>query len=182
MKKTLLLLVITMVLSVGFAFSADVNYVGTIEPFDDKNDGGDSTITMQTGTRDGMTTYRFFGNVTTKFIYGFAGWEFVPDAATLANLKKAKTISFKCLGDGNRYTIEFRISSVSDFGYHEYHFNTKAGEVQTVTIRMPMFMQAAWADKKGMNQNNAICLGWKTHENLRPGSYDITIWDVKIGL
>jgi hypothetical protein len=185
MKKTLLLLVIVCVLSVGFAFSQGIPYVGTLETFTDDNDGGDSDVTMTEGTRDGMTAYTFKGGVTTKFQYGFVGWQFSPDAATLANLKKAKGISFKCIGDGQRYTVKYRIDTVTDYANHEFSFNTRAGQVMTIEVPMRMFMQPAWSnDKKPMNQARAVDISWQTHEVWRVGGtrtpFEITIWDVRM--
>jgi hypothetical protein len=182
MKKTLLLLVIAMVLSVGLAFSQGVPYVGTIETFTDVNDnGGSSTITMTEGTKDGMTTYRFTGRVTTQFIYGFTGWQFTPDAATLANLKVAKSISFKCIGDGKRYTVKYRTSDVKDYANHEFHFNTKEGQEVTIDVPIRMFMQPAWASPKvAMNPSRVFDVSFQTHENWRPGSFEITVWDLRV--
>jgi hypothetical protein len=186
MKKTLLLLVIAMVLSAGLAFSQGVPIVGEWKTFlDADNDGGDSDVTMTNGTRDGMTTYIFKGGVTTKFQYGFVGWQIDPDAATLAALKKAKGISFKCIGDGKRYTVKFRIDTVTDWAHHEYSFNTRAGEVMTIDVPLNRFMQPAWAgEKKNMNTGRVFDVSWQTHEVWREGGvrtpFEITIWDVRV--
>lgn len=184
MKKTLLLLVITMVLSVGLAFSADAPVVGEWKTFSDSDsDGGDSTITMTTGTRDGMTTHIFKGNVTTQFQYGFVGWQIDPDAATLANLKKAKGISFKCIGDGKRYTVKFRINTVEDWAHHEYSFNTRAGEVMSFEVPMNRFMQPAWTnDRKPMRADRVFDVSFQTHEMWRPDTFEITVWDLRVML
>jgi len=180
MRKVFLLVLIGMLLCVGAVFSQGVPYVGEWKPFDDGNDGGNSTVTMTPTTRDGMTAYRFTGNTTTKYQYGFVGWEVTPNAATLAALKTAKGISFKVLGDGRRYTVKYRISLVRDYAHHEFHFNTRAGEVQEITVQIRQFMQPAWGDPVRMNQNQVLDVSFQTHESWRPNSFDITIWDLRI--
>jgi hypothetical protein len=189
MKKTLLLLVIVCVLSVGFAFSADVPYVGEWGPYSDANppDNGDSTVTMTTDTRDGMTAYTLKGEVSTKFEYGFAGVAITPDAATLASLKTAKGISFKVLGDGKRYTVKYHIAAVRDWAHHEFSFDTKAGEVMTINVPMRMFMQPAWGRPISLNaasQRRAQEVSFQTHEVWRVVDkrtpFEITVWDLRI--
>jgi hypothetical protein len=183
MKKMFLLLVITMVLSVGLAFSQAIPYVGDWFIFDDRdNNGGSSTVAMTEGTKDGMTTYTFKGRTTTQYSYGFAGWGSVPNAATLADLKVAKSISFKCIGDGKRYTVKYRLdeSTVKDYGNHEFHFNTREGREMTVEVPIRMFMQPAWAEKVSMNQSKVMDIAWQTHEGWRPDTFEITIWDLRI--
>jgi hypothetical protein len=164
------------------AFSQGTPIVGEWKTFSDAdNDGGDSTVTMTTGTKDGMTTYTFKGNVTTKFQYGFIGWQVVPDAPTLAVLKRAKGISFKCIGDGKRYTVKFRIDTVTDWANHEYNFNTRAGQEMAINVPLGMFMQPAWASPKvAMNPSRVFDVSFQTHENWRPGSFEITVWDLRV--
>ena len=183
MKKMLLLLVIICTFSVGFAFSQGIPYVGEWKTFNDAPDKGNSTISMTTGTRDGMTSYNFKGVVTTQYEYGYAGWEIDPNPATLANLKTAKAISFKCIGDGKRYTIKYNMDNITDWAHHEFHFNTKAGEVMTFEVPIRMFMQPAWGKTVKMDQSKVFNISWQTHEVWRgkdPAPYDITIWDVRI--
>jgi hypothetical protein len=183
MKKTLLLILINIILCAGVAFSQSAPLAGNWFDFNDvKDNGGSSTVTMAQATRDGMPAYRFTGRVTNQYQYGFAGWGIVPDAATLANLRTAKGISFKVLGDGKRYTVKFRLdaNTVKDFGNHEFTFPTTAGEVITVEVPIRMFMQPPWAERVRLDQSKVMDITWQTHESWRPDSYDITIWDVRI--
>jgi len=184
MKKTILVMLIGVLFCAGAVFAQGIPYVGDWEVFSDVNDGGDSTITMATSQRDGMTAYRFTGNVTTKYQYGFVGWMISPNPATLEALRTARGISFKVLGDGKRYTVKYRISNVRDHAHHEFHFDTVAGQVQTVEVQMRMFQQPAWGNSVGSlnaaRMRNVQDISFQTHEGWRPGSYDITVWDVRI--
>jgi hypothetical protein len=183
MKKSFLLVIIC-VFSVGLAFSQGVPYVGEWKPFNDSPDGGSSTVTMTTGTKDGMTTYRFTGNVTTQYVYGYTGWEIDPNPATLANLKTAKSISFKCIGDGKRYTIKYKMDTITDWAHHEFSFNTEAGKEVIIDVPIRMFFQPAWGKTVRMDQSKVFNISWQTHEVWRKDKeavpYDITIWDVRI--
>lgn len=180
MKKALLLVLIGMLFCAGIVFSQSIPYVGEWQAYTDVNNGGDSTVTMTAVTRDGMPAFNFAGGVTTKYQYGFVGWQCDPDPATLAALKNAKGISFKVLGDGKRYTVKYRTTSVRDEAHHEFHFNTRAGEVQEVTVQMRQFIQPAWGATVRMNQANVINVAFQTHEGWRPGTYNITVWDLRI--
>jgi len=159
-----------------------VPYVGVWEGYTDINDGGSSTINVEETEKDGMTAYRVTGNVTTGFIYGFVGWQVTPDAATLENLKNAKALSFKFIGDGKRETVKYRISNVKDYAHYEYHFFGEPGEETYVEVPIKFFQQPSWGAPARMNQANAEDICWQTHESWRPGTFEILIWDVKIHL
>jgi hypothetical protein len=159
-----------------------VPYVGVWEGYTDINDGGNSTINVEETEKDGMTAYRVTGNVTTGFVYGFVGWQVTPDAATLENLKNAKALSFKFIGDGKRETVKYRISSVKDYAHYEYHFFGEAGEETYVEVPIRFFQQPSWGNPVRLNQANAEDICWQTHESWRPGTFEILIWDVKIHL
>ncbi len=172
----------------GVAFSQGTPVVGEWEAYTDVNDGGDSTITMTQVTEDGQPAYRLTGNVTTKFQYGFTGWQITPNAATLAVIKTMKatsTLTFKVKGDGKRYTVKFRSNRVKDYAYHEFHFNTTAGQTQTITVQFRQFMQPSWGSSVGsLNAATIDDMCFQTHEAWRkPGQavpYDITVWDLRI--
>ena len=159
-----------------------VPYVGVWEGYTDVNDGGDSTIQVEKTEKDGMEAYRITGNVTTGFIYGFVGWQVTPDEATLENLKNAKAISFKFIGDGKRETVKYRISNVRDYAHFEFHFVGEPGEEGYVEVPIRFFQQPSWGAPARMNQANAEDICWQTHESWRPGTFEILIWDVRIHL
>jgi len=163
-------------------FGEGVPYVGEWAVFTDVNDGGNSTIQMEVVQKDGMPAYHITGNVTTGFIYGFVGWMITPDAATLENLKKARAISFKYIGDGKRQTVKYRISTVRDYANHEFHFSGDPGVEDRVEVPTRFFQQPSWGVPVRLNQANVEDISWQTHESWRPGSFDITIWDVRIHL
>ena len=164
-------------------FGPGVPVVGEWEVFTDENDKGNSTVKMEIVEREGMPAYHITGNVTTQFQYGFVGWMITPDEATLALLKTARAISFKCEGDGQRQTVKFRISSVRDYAHFEYHFFGEPGETTYVEVPVRFFQQPAWGNPTRMNQNNVEDISWQTHESWRKAAgspFEITIWDVRV--
>ena len=163
-------------------FGEGIPYVGEWITFTDVNDGGDSTIQMEVTERNGMPAYHITGNVTTKFVYGFVGWMVTPDAATLENLKNAKAISFRYVGDGKRETVKYRISNVRDYAHFEFHFAGEPGVEDRVEVPVRFFQQPSWGNPVRMNQANVEDISWQTHESWRPGTFDITIWDVRVHL
>jgi hypothetical protein len=190
MKKTLLLVLAGMLFCAGIAFSQGIPVVGQWDAYNDNGppDNGSSTITMTQVTMEGQPAYRFTGNVTTKFQYGFTGWMITPNAATLTALRAMRptsTLSFKVQGDGQRYTVKLRSSRVRDYANHEFHFNTTAGQTQTVTVQVRQFMQPAWGASVGPLAPATIDdVSFQTHEVWRKVGeavpYDITVWDLRI--
>ena len=157
--------------------------------YNDENDGGNSTVTITTAEEviDGqtVTTYTVKGNVTTKFIYGFAGWGLNHDEKTLELLKTAKAFSFKFLSpDGKRYAFKYKTSDIKDFCYHEWRFTTEPGVAEEVFIETRMLMQPSWGETKRLKPENCIGVEWQTHESWRKdpnnNPFEIKIWDFKI--
>jgi hypothetical protein len=163
-------------------FGEGVPYVGEWAVFNDENDNGNSTVQMTVTEKNGMPAYTITGNVTTKFIYGFVGWMITPDAATLENLKNAKAISFRYVGDGKRQTVKYRIGTVQDYAHFEFHFAGEPGVEDRVEVPVRFFQQPSWGVPVRLNQQRAEDISWQTHESWRPGSFEITIWDVRIHL
>jgi hypothetical protein len=161
-------------------YGPGVPYVGDLEFWDDGNDKGNSTIKVEQLTMEGMPAWRFTGNVTTRFQYGYVGWAFAPDANTLELLKTARAISFKFVGDGKRQTVKYRISTVKDHAYHEYHFFGEPGKAERLEVPIKMFMQPSWGQGVRLNQANVTDVSWQTHESWRPGTFEITIWDLRV--
>ncbi|MCL2180868.1 MAG: CIA30 family protein, partial [Treponema sp.] len=164
----------------GSEFGEGIPFVGELNIFSDVNDGGDSTIEMEEIEVDGITAWRITGNVTTAFQYGFVGWMYEPDEATLEALKTARAISFMYVGDGQRMTVKYRISTVTDHAFHEYNFTGEAGVVDRLEVPIRFFQQPSWGAGTRMVQANAVDISWQTHESWRPGPFEITIWDVRI--
>ena len=160
-------------------FGPGVPVSGLWVDYTDDNDGGDSTVSMEETEVDGVPALRFTGNVTTRFQYGFVGWALQPDEETLELLKNARAISFMTKGDGKRQTVKYRISSVRDHAHFEFHFVAEE-EPTRVEVPIRFFQQPSWGTPARMNQDNAEDISWQTHESWRPGTFDVTIWDVRI--
>jgi len=158
---------------------------GEWNAYNDASDGGDSlselVIAKEEIDGETVTTYAVKGNVTTKFQYGFAGWGIDPDEETLERFKAATAFSFKILGDGKRYSLKFKLSTVKDFAYHEYTFNTEEGVVSNIEVPMKFFMQPSWTSSPvSMRPQNVIGVEFQTHESWRPGTFQIKMWDFKV--
>lgn len=161
-------------------FGPGIPVTGVWSAFVDDNNGGSSRVTMTEVEMEGMKAYRFVGNTTTQYQYGFVGWVITPDEETLANLKKARALSFKFVSDGKRQSFKYRISSVRDYADHEYHFAGEAGVVERLEVPIRFFQQPSWGTPVRLNQDNVVDIAWQTHESWRPGNFEITIWDVRV--
>jgi len=120
------------------------------------------------------------GNVTTKYQYGFSGWGITADEKIFELYKTAKSFSFWILGDGQRYTIKYVISSVKDYGDYEYTFTTEKGVPKKIEVPMKYFMQPSWAKPVKMDQTLVTQVQWQTHESWRKtgnnNPFDIKMW------
>jgi len=147
----------------------------------DAEDGGSSTNEMTEVEIDGLPAWHFAGEVTTQFQWGFAIMQLDPDEATIANLAEMEAISFMVLGDGQRYSIRLQTGNVADHGYFEFAFDTVAGEATRVTVPVRLFMQPPWATSVGrLRQDLLTTVSWQTHESWRPGTFELTLWDVTL--
>jgi len=155
---------------------------------DIESDKGSSTAKIVSAEEviDGkkVMVHHVTGNVTTQYKYGFAGWGLNADEATMNLYKTAKSLSFWILGDGQRYTIKFKTSNITDYGYFEYAFNTEKGVPMLVEVPMKYFMQPSWATAAMMKQALVTGVEWQTHEVWRKdpkvNPFDIKIWDFTV--
>jgi len=155
---------------------------------DQESDHGSSTVSLKSAeeTIDGkkVMVHHVTGNVTTKFKYGFAGWGLNADEATTNLYKTAKKFSFWILGDGQRYTIKFKTSNVTDYAYFEYSFNTEKGAPMFVEVPVKYFMQPSWGTPTIMKQSLVTGIEWQTHEVWRTdpnkNPFDIKMWDFTV--
>lgn len=164
-------------------FGPGVPLTGELYIYNDESNGGTSQITMETLEIDGMTAWRFNGNTTTSFEYGFVGWGIEPDEAGLELLRSARAVSFNFIGDGKRQTIKIRLSSVRDHAHYEFHFFGEPGVAERVEVSispMRMFQQPSWGSPVRFNLANAEAVEFQTHESWRPGSFEITVWDIRV--
>jgi hypothetical protein len=149
----------------------------------DKDNGGTSTINMTEGTEEGVPAYTFKGNITNKYEYGFVNVKLMPDPATLEQLKKAKAISFRVLGDGEPYAVKITTSDVKDYAYFEYRFDTVEGKPLTIIVPVEHLMQPSWGKAVGngmINLANAQFIEYQTTRNGSPGPYEFKLWDFRI--
>jgi len=147
----------------------------------DKDNGGTSTITMADETLEGLPGHAFKGNITKKYEYGFVNVKLNPNDAMLAQLKKAKAISFRFLGNGEKFAVKINTSDVKDYAYFEYQFDTLDGQPQTVIVPVEHLMQPSWGKVVGngiINLNNAQIVEFQWQGPA--GAYAFKIWDFKV--
>jgi hypothetical protein len=128
------------------------------------------------------TVYNMSGEVTNKYEYGYVGWYAFPDDPTTELLKKAKSFSFKVLGDGQAYDVMICTSDITDAAYYRTRFTTKKDQVSTVNVRIGSTLQqpADWGAKKRFNQNNAFQIQWQTTNNGKPGTFKLKFYDLQL--
>ncbi|MDR2575802.1 MAG: CIA30 family protein [Treponema sp.] len=148
----------------------------------DQDNGGSSTITMAEETQEGVPAYGFKGNITNKYEYGFVNVKLMPDPATLEQLKKAKAISFRVLGDGEPYAVKITTSDVKDYAYFEYRFDTVEGQPMTIIVPVEYFMQPSWGKQVAgqVNTNLAEFIEFQTTRNGAPGPFEFKLWDFRV--
>jgi hypothetical protein len=151
-------------------------------PNDDHENGGSSTNAMTKVTQEGMPAYAFKGAITNKYQYGFATVQVTPtDADTLEKLKACTGLSFRILGNGERYAVKIPTSDVKDYAYFEYVFDTVKGIPITVVVPTKFLMQPSWGRSiGGLKMNNATFIEFQTTRNGSPGPFEFTLWDLKL--
>jgi len=200
MKKIMLLAVVLLMTS-ALVFAgggkekntklAPVPATGEWMTYNDRgSDGGSSISNLETKEEeiDGKTVkvHHITGNVTTQFEYGFAGWGLDADNATMELYKNAEALSFYVLGDGKKYTIKYKTSTIEDYAYHEYTFETKVGEAMYIEVPMAFFSigQPAWGAPVKFDQTLVTGVEWQTHESWRltprNNPFDVKMWDFMI--
>ena len=161
---------------------------GTYDDHEEPNNGNSKAeLTEAEEVIDGetFTVFTIIGNLTTQFVYGFAGWYVDPDPETFERFKKATGFSFKVLGDGKRYSIKYKTTDCQvDYCYYQYDFDTVPGQVATIEVPMKYFMQPSWGIWKKLNQDNVIGVEFQTHEKWRTSAttnpFEVKMWDFKV--
>jgi len=148
----------------------------------DESNGGSSTIVMTEETREGLPAYSFTGNITNQYEYGFVNVKLSPDDATLDLLKQAKAVSFRVLGDGDKYAVKIITSDVKDYAYFEYVFETLDGQPKTVIVPVDYLFQPSWGTSVGsrVKLDLAEKIEFQTTRNGSPGPYAFKLWDFRI--
>jgi len=146
----------------------------------DEGAGGASTISMAPGTLEGVPGNTFTGKISKKYQYGFVCAKLYPDEETLDQLKQAKAISFRFIGNSDRYIISIGSTDVKDNAWFEYVYETQMNAPKTVIVPIEYFMQPAWGKTIAatINMNNATFLQWMY--NGDEGPFDFKVWDIRI--
>jgi hypothetical protein len=153
--------------------------------YTDKDSGGMSTITM---TRDIGNRLTFVGNLTASTPngewepYGYAGCYVEPNATHLVALKNTNSFSFKCKGDGKSYILNVKTSDVTDTELYRFVFETSEEE-RVIGISYDELEQPDWVTPVAFNKNKitAIDLPMVHTSITETGSFNVTIWDLKVG-
>jgi hypothetical protein len=185
MKKAQMVFLVFCMVSVALIFSCASSAptggggwewrVGT-----DAGNGGSSTINMSEETLEGVPGYAFKGDITKKYEYGFVNVQLIPDDATLEQLKQAKAISFRILGNGERFAVKITTSDVKDYAYFEYQFETVDGQPQTVIVPIEYFMQPSWGKTIAAMVNLSLADFIEYQYQGPAGPYEFKLWDFRI--
>ncbi|MDR2718210.1 MAG: CIA30 family protein [Treponema sp.] len=187
-KVSLILCVALMTLVGSFAWAKVTTYDAKTLKWTwlaegDESNGGSSTITMKEETvAKGVTGYSFAGNITNQYEYGFVTVKVNPDEATLGKLKTCTGLSFKVMGDGDKYMVKITTEDVKDYAYYMYEFDTVKGQAITVVVPIEFFMQPSWGKVVGgaVNTQLAQFIEFQTTRNGSPGPFEFKLWDIKL--
>jgi len=151
--------------------------------YNDSSESGTSTISVS--ETNGKRTYS--GSIVSTdfddYTGGYAGWAVKPDTSTLPYLKAATSISFKVTGDNKTYTLQVPTSDITDSSYYQKTFTVTAAET-TVTIPLTSLVTPGWGQSSegtAFNKQNATELLFQASLGTTgEGTYNITIWDLKL--
>lgn len=149
--------------------------------YNDKGDGGDSTIKLSTGKQSiGGKEYMVIsckGKVTKKFEYGFIGFGIRLEDEDLKRFQKAKGIKFKVIGDGKSYRVRTESSVVTDYDYHGKVFTAK-GSAAEISVPYSSVKQEGWgAPKGGFKKSTLVQISFQTvgqpHDSVSLKVFDL---------
>jgi len=146
----------------------------------DSGNGGTSTINMSEETQEGLPARGFKGEITKVYEYGFVNVQLIPDDETLEQLKKATAISFRTLGNGDKFAVKITTSDVKDYAYFENQYDTLDGQPQTIIVPIAHLMQPSWGKtiSATINLDNAQFIEWQYQGAAGP--YEFKLWDFRI--
>jgi hypothetical protein len=191
MKKTqvAVLILCAALIAVGFSCATSggggAGFAGIWEEWrvdGDEENGGSSTISMAEETQEGLPARSFTGNITNKYQYGDVYAKMYPDEATMEQIKQAKAVSFRFLGDGDQYAVKIVTSDVKDYASFEYVFETVDGQPITVIVPLEFFMQPSWGKQVASIVNTDLTqfIEFQTKHNGSPGPFAFKLWDFRI--
>jgi len=117
--------------------------------------------------------------VMSGYKYAFSGASSVPFSSVYKSLWTMKSISFKVLGDGNKYFISFPTNETPDGDRWLYEFTTVKDEVSTITVKIPEdLIRKNWSHKE-------VAFFTKDVTSIQIqaisfGGYDLLVWDIKL--
>lgn len=180
-KKSFILLTVLLV-SAAMLFAQSFSNSEKWVTFNDKADGGSSTVNKKSEmvSIDGkeVLAVTVTGEVTTKFQYGYVGITADGDPATVAALKEATGITFYTKGDGKKYRVRVETSDIKDFSYHGFVFTAPKGKMVQVTVPFKKLSQETWGATKKFNAANASKVSFQTM-GQPISSFEFTIADLK---
>ena len=97
---------------------------------------------------------------------------------SLEAIRKMKSMSFKILGDGNKYYIRFPTFETIEGDHHIYIFESVKDEIMDININIPGDIRRfGWSGKDvAFIQNNIMFLQIQAAE---PGDFSLKIWDIR---
>jgi len=111
---------------------------------------------------------------------GYANIFAAPDSASLERMKTMNAITFMATGDGKQYSVMIPTTE-TNIEYNHYRFTFTASSSPTqITVYVPSNLaQADWggAGVTAFNQSNVQGFAFQPFNN---GSFDLTVWDVKL--
>jgi len=146
----------------------------------DSGNGGTSTITMSEETQEGLPAYAFKGNITKVYEYGFVNVQLVPDDATMELLKKATAISFRTIGNGEKFAVKIVTSDVKDYAYFENQYETVDGQPITVIIPIDYLFQPSWGTSIGAKIKLDLAQFIEYQYQGPAGPYEFKLWDFRV--
>jgi len=165
----------------GAGDNVAVPIVGDWFVSDDSGNGGTSTITMTEIEEGGMPAWHFAGEITESFEWGFVQFGFELDDSMREIFTSVEAISFMVRGDGQRYELLLPSTIVRDYGDFAVSFDTVAGEATRLTFPLRLFFQPGWAMPVGRLRSETVtALLWASNYSIRPGAFELEIWDVRL--
>jgi len=154
----------------------DPAYIANWYPTNDKY--SESKITKVNKEINGHTKECIMiSGVMSGYKYAFSGASSVPFSSVYKSLWTMKSVSFKVLGDGNKYFISFPTNETADGDRWLYEFTTVKDETSTVTVRIPEDLtRKNWSLKEiKFNKKDVTSIQIQA---LSFGRYDLLVWDI----
>jgi hypothetical protein len=147
----------------------------------DEGSGGASTISMAEETLEGLPGRSFTGKIDKKkYQWGYVNAKLYLDQETKDEMKQAKAISFRFLGNSEKYIVSIATTDVKDNAWFEFVFETQPNAPKTVIVPIDYFMQPAWGKTIAamVDTSKTEFLQWMY--NGDEGPYTFKVWDVRV--